>query len=126
MTQDENLDNCRDANEEGVTPYIGGCDSNNAPALNEPIPENDAMCWEVQKFGEPCDDNCGGGEQPENEDNEEEDNENNEDNEVEDNEDNDKEDDNVKENEESPAPRAGACVALVILVIHAGIRLYIA
>ena len=104
VTQDENLDDCRDANEEGVTPYRGGCDSNNAPALNEPIPENDAMCWEVQKFGEP------GGEEPENEENEEEeeDNANDEDNEneneVEDNEDNDNEDedvDNQDNNEEN-------------------------
>ncbi len=55
VTPDENLDNCRDANEEGVSPYNGGCDANNSPALNEPIPENDAICWEVQNFGEPGD-----------------------------------------------------------------------
>ena len=61
VTPEENLENCRDANEEGVSPYNGGCDANNSPALNQPIPENDAMCWEVQKFGEPCDDNCGSG-----------------------------------------------------------------
>ena len=110
VTQDEKLDDCRDANEEGVTPYRGGCASNNAPTLNETIPENDAMCWEVQKFGEPCDDNCGGGEEPENEendpenDNEEEDEEDNEekDNEVEDNEDNYNEDeDNQNEDEDN-------------------------
>merc|ERR1711939_791239 len=53
VTPDEDLSQCRDANEEGVTPYNGGCDQNDPPALNEVIPEDDSMCWEVQKFGEP-------------------------------------------------------------------------
>jgi len=60
VTQEEDIEECRDANEEGVTPFRGGCNQNNAPPLNEPIVENDAdnQCWEVQNFGEPCDDGC--------------------------------------------------------------------
>ena len=62
VTQEENLENCRDANEEGVSPYNGGCDPNNSPTLNFPIPEDDSKCWEVQKFGEPSDGNDNEGE----------------------------------------------------------------
>jgi len=58
VTPDENLNRCRDANEEGVTPYNGGCSRSSLlrNALNAPIPEDDAVCWEVHKFGEPCED----------------------------------------------------------------------
>jgi len=59
VTPDENLENCRDANEEGVSPYNGGCSETNSPALNQPIPEDDSVCWEVLNFGEPEDGNDG-------------------------------------------------------------------
>jgi len=73
VTQEEDLEQCRDANEEGVTPYNGGCDQNDPPALNEDIPEDDSMCWEVQKYGEPCEDGCDGGDNDEDNENEDED-----------------------------------------------------
>jgi len=104
VTPDEDLEQCRDANEESVTPYNGGCDQNAPPTLNEDIPEDDAMCWEVQNYGEPCDDNCGGGNENPDEDEDEEDNENedeDEDNNENENEDNNNnEEDNESENEE--------------------------
>jgi len=53
VTPTEDLSQCRDANEEGVTPYRGGCDPSKAPPLNQPIALPDGMCWEVSKFGEP-------------------------------------------------------------------------
>merc|ERR1711933_648662 len=53
VTPDENLENCRDANEEGVQPYREGCKAEAAPTLNEPLVEDDNKCWEVQYFGEP-------------------------------------------------------------------------
>jgi len=87
VTQEESLEDCRDANEDGVTPYRDGCSEANAPTLGEPIPEDDAQCWEVQKFGEPEDgdedenednDNSGSGDEDEDEDNDED----NEDNDI--------------------------------------------
>merc|ERR1712199_132289 len=57
VTKDENLDNCRDANEEGSKPYNGGCKA--SPTIGEPIDEDaligDSMCWEMSKFGAPED-----------------------------------------------------------------------
>lgn len=53
VTQTENLAECRDANEgHGLGFDDIGCD----PAfkdsqLNKPIPEDDSICWEVQRFG---------------------------------------------------------------------------
>lgn len=59
VTPTENLDNCRDANEENVQPFREGCNAQNLPPLNVPLVEqNPEQCWEVQNFGEPCDDNC--------------------------------------------------------------------
>merc|ERR1712118_526228 len=56
VTQEENLEDCRDANEEGSKPYNGGCNQNgNSPTIGEPIPEDDSKCWEISKFGEPDD-----------------------------------------------------------------------
>eukprot|EP00558_Chaetoceros_sp_UNC1202_P004941 CAMPEP_0197245802 /NCGR_PEP_ID=MMETSP1429-20130617/10472_1 /TAXON_ID=49237 /ORGANISM="Chaetoceros sp., Strain UNC1202" /LENGTH=312 /DNA_ID=CAMNT_0042706359 /DNA_START=62 /DNA_END=1000 /DNA_ORIENTATION=+ len=44
---------CRDANEDhGLGFYDIGCDQDTyGSQLGSPIPENDSMCWEVQKFG---------------------------------------------------------------------------
>ena len=58
VTQEENLEDCRDANEEDVTPYNGGC-NRDGPILNQPIPEDDEICWEIHNFGEPCDEEDG-------------------------------------------------------------------
>merc|ERR1711907_25213 len=42
-------ENCRDANEDGSSPYNGGCKG--SPAIGQPIPEDDSKCWEISKFG---------------------------------------------------------------------------
>merc|ERR1712023_134740 len=42
-------ENCRDANEEGSSPYNGGCKG--SPTIGQPIPEDDSKCWEISKFG---------------------------------------------------------------------------
>jgi len=62
----EDLNQCRDANEEGVSPYRGGCKSNNRPEMNKPLVEDDAKCWEVQNFGEPGQDEDGDNEEDNN------------------------------------------------------------
>eukprot|EP00521_Asterionellopsis_glacialis_P017058 CAMPEP_0195292096 /NCGR_PEP_ID=MMETSP0707-20130614/8610_1 /TAXON_ID=33640 /ORGANISM="Asterionellopsis glacialis, Strain CCMP134" /LENGTH=412 /DNA_ID=CAMNT_0040352487 /DNA_START=50 /DNA_END=1289 /DNA_ORIENTATION=+ len=49
VTSDENVDNCRDANEDHGLGFEGGC-SNNVQ-IGQPIPEDDSKCWEVQHFG---------------------------------------------------------------------------
>jgi len=53
VTQSEDLNNCRDANEDHGLGFDDiGCDPNyESSQLNEPIPENDDICWEIQKFG---------------------------------------------------------------------------
>mmetsp|Transcript_3274 Transcript_3274/g.4936 ORF Transcript_3274/g.4936 Transcript_3274/m.4936 type:complete len:385 (-) Transcript_3274:210-1364(-) len=51
---DENdRENCRDANEDHNQGFDDiGCDiSKYSDQLNKPIPEDDSVCWEVQKFG---------------------------------------------------------------------------
>ena len=53
MTQQEDVSQCRDANEEHGLGFDDiGCDPQfRASQLNKPIPENDDICWEVQRFG---------------------------------------------------------------------------
>ena len=62
VTETENLDDCRDANEDhnlgfdDTNPNLGvddiGCDkSYQSSQLNNPIPEDDDVCWEIQRFG---------------------------------------------------------------------------
>ena len=53
VTETENLDNCRDANEEHNLGFDDiGCDpAYESSQLNKPIPENDDICWEVTRFG---------------------------------------------------------------------------
>lgn len=87
----ENLDQCRDANEDGATPYNEGCAANGPFTIGQPINEEGSQCWEVSKFGEPADvednvveNNEGGG------DDEQEDDEGGDDNE---------EDEGIEENE---------------------------
>lgn len=53
VTEAENLEDCRDANEGHGLGYELGCDSKYKPAQNKkPIPEDDDICWEVQRFGD--------------------------------------------------------------------------
>lgn len=52
VTSTEDLSQCRDANEDhGLGFDDVGCDSKYESQLNKPIPENDSMCWEIQRFG---------------------------------------------------------------------------
>merc|ERR1711988_1057211 len=98
VTPTENLEDCRDANEEGVTPFRSGCSQNNAPSLNEPLVEDDNKCWDVLNFGEPSDggeDNDDNNNSNDVSNNDEEDN-NNEEEEEEENED---EEDNSNSND---------------------------
>jgi len=69
----ENLDDCRDANEEHGKSFDDtntndgndqkyGCDpSFKKTQINKPIPEDDSLCWEIRKFGYVEGDNGGGG-----------------------------------------------------------------
>merc|ERR1711981_916235 len=107
VTKDENLDNCRDANEEGSKPYNGGCKA--SPTIGEPIDEDaligDSMCWEMSKFGAPEDgdeENDGSGDDEEEEEDEEDDeNDGSGDSEDEDDEDDGSSDSEDEEDEES-------------------------
>ena len=52
VTETENVENCRDANEEHGLGFEEGCDISYKPSQNnKPIPEDDDICWEVQRFG---------------------------------------------------------------------------
>merc|ERR1712224_754892 len=111
VTKDENLDNCRDANEEGSKPYNGGCKA--SPTIGEPIDEDaligDSMCWEMSKFGAPedgDDENDGSGdEEEEEEENEDDENDGSGDSEDEDDEDDGSGDSEDEEEEESEDPK---------------------
>merc|ERR1711907_380220 len=106
VTKDENLDNCRDANEEGSKPYNGGCKA--SPTIGEPIDEDaligDSMCWEMSKFGAPedgDDENDGSGDgEDEEEEEEDEDDENDGSGDGEDEEEEDEESQDDEEEEE--------------------------
>lgn len=47
VTQDENLEDCRDANEDHNLSYEGGCAD-----VGAAIEEDDGECWEVLRFGQ--------------------------------------------------------------------------
>ena len=49
VTPDENVENCRDANEDHGLGFEGGC--NGSAQDGVPIPEDESQCWEVQRFG---------------------------------------------------------------------------
>jgi len=52
VTQTENLDNCRDANEDHNMGFDDiGCDPQYKDQVGKPIPEDDGACWEISKFG---------------------------------------------------------------------------
>ena len=51
VTPDENLSQCRDANEDHGLSYEGGCNSQYSGQIDSPIPENNSMCWEMSRFG---------------------------------------------------------------------------
>jgi len=51
VTQDENVNNCRDANEDHGLGFNGGCNQSFQDQIGKPIPENDDICWEIHKFG---------------------------------------------------------------------------
>jgi len=55
VTETEDVTQCRDANEDHGLGFEGvgdtGCDSQYASQINAPIPEDDSVCWEIQRFG---------------------------------------------------------------------------
>merc|ERR1712039_977141 len=52
VTKDENIDNCRDANEDHGLGFDDiGCDPKYESQIGKPIPETDAQCWELSRFG---------------------------------------------------------------------------
>lgn len=52
VTPEENINNCRDANEEHGLGFDDiGCDPKFSNQIDAPIPEDDSKCWEVSKFG---------------------------------------------------------------------------
>ena len=53
VTRDENLDECRDANEEHGLGFDDiGCDEQyESSQLGQPVPDNDDTCWEIGRFG---------------------------------------------------------------------------
>jgi len=51
VTQSENLDACRDANEDHDLTFEGGCDPQYRDQIGVPIPEDDSVCWEIERFG---------------------------------------------------------------------------
>lgn len=53
VTQEENLSDCRDANEDHGLGYDPeeGCDNQYILQIGSPIPEDDSVCWEIERFG---------------------------------------------------------------------------
>jgi hypothetical protein len=52
VTDIEDVTQCRDANEEHGLGFEDGCDPQfQESQLNKPIPEDDDVCWEIQRFG---------------------------------------------------------------------------
>merc|ERR1712176_366523 len=95
VTQDENLNDCRDANEDHGLGYDDiGCNRAYESQIGKVIPETDNFCWELTKFGYTEGDN----DEDNDEDSEDNDEDNSEDND-EDSEDNDE--DNDEDSEDS-------------------------
>lgn len=52
VTREENIDNCRDANEDHNMGFDDiGCDQQYRNQIGQPIPEDDSVCWEIERFG---------------------------------------------------------------------------
>merc|ERR1712156_996936 len=53
VTESEDVSECRDANEDHGMGFDDiGCDeAYKSSQLNQPIPEDDGICWEIHKFG---------------------------------------------------------------------------
>jgi len=51
VTTTENVEDCRDANEDHGLGFEGGCDEQYTSQIGEVIPEDDSVCWEIQRFG---------------------------------------------------------------------------
>lgn len=65
VRRSENLDNCRDANEDHNMGFDDvGCIGASSDGIGKPLEENDAMCWEISKFGAPSEASDGNGEVP--------------------------------------------------------------
>jgi len=52
VTKDENVNNCRDANEDHNMGFDDiRCDPQYRNQIGEAIPEDDSVCWEIERFG---------------------------------------------------------------------------
>jgi len=52
ITKDENVNNCRDANEDHNMGFDDiGCDPQYRNQIGQAIPEDDSVCWEIERFG---------------------------------------------------------------------------
>lgn len=55
VTPDEDVSRCRDANEDHGLGFEGvgeaGCDVQYTSQIGSPLPEDDSVCWEIQRFG---------------------------------------------------------------------------
>merc|ERR1712125_262032 len=101
VTQVENLNDCRDANEDHGLGYDDiGCNRAYESQINNVIPETDDFCWELTKFGYSEGDN----DEDEDEDNDEDEDEDNDEDEDEDN-DEDEDEDNDEDCEEDRATK---------------------
>jgi hypothetical protein len=61
VTSSENVNNCRDANEDHGMSFNGGCDQSLGNQIGSPLQEDEGQCWEVTQFGSPGDNNDNGG-----------------------------------------------------------------
>lgn len=51
VTSNQDLEDCRDANEDHNLGFEGGCDEKYRGQIGSPIPEDDSVCWEIERFG---------------------------------------------------------------------------
>jgi len=112
VTTDENVENCRDANEDHGLSYEGGCSAEFTQfQVADEIPENDQHCWEVNRFGHVDNDDDGPTPAPPpGDDDDEEESEDDEEEESEDEEDEESEDDEEKESEDDEEDEEAPCV----------------
>jgi len=53
VTSTEDLDDCRDANEDHGMGFDDiGCNQQYIDQIGQPIPEDDSVCWEIERFGD--------------------------------------------------------------------------
>ena len=101
VTPDENINNCRDANEEHGLSFEGGC--NGSTPINSPISEDESKCWEINRFGytDDGDDNGDDDDDDNNQGDDDDDDDDDDDNNEGDDDDDDDHDDDDDESEDN-------------------------